>query len=209
MKKIGFIIVLLGAFFINACKVQNVKESLSTESKPEGFYSFKGAGHEPEWEISISDSDIVYSHINQPGKAVYKELKVTPIMDLIGMTYSASDANGNNIYVQVFKEDCRDIMEDKTWPARVELSVETGNIPTNRMETSLLGCGKFMDERLNGTWFLKSLNGKKIKVKDKMPQVIFNDKERSVSANMGCNGMGGSYELWNSTVYFNENYFSN
>ncbi len=210
MSKLGVVVTLLGALFMCGCKVQEVKGSSDTEPKIETFYNFKGVGNEPGWNILIGDSQIVFHHINQPKKVTFKKLRIVPVMDVAGVAYYAEDENGNKIHVQVFKEDCRDTMADKTWLARVEVRVETGATNSEREESSFSGCGNFMDDRLTGTWLLKSLKGKKIKVNkgdSKVPQVMFTNG-KDVGANMGCNGIGGAYELWNNTLYFGKDFMS-
>ena len=196
---------------MNGCKVQNVNDSTNKEPQKEAFYGFKGVGNQPGWSLLISDSNLVFKHTNQPTKVLYKKMRVIPIMDVAGIAYTAYNDQGNKIQVKIFKEKCEDAVAKKTWPARVEVSLETGKSAADKMETNLNGCGTFKDERLSGTWFLKSLNGNKIKSKEsdeKRPQVVFDDHLGSVSANMGCNGMGGSYDLWSNAIYFNKNFMS-
>jgi heat shock protein HslJ len=209
MKNLGIAVVLLSVFLLMGCKVQNVNDSNNNKPNPEAFHGFKGVGNNPGWSLLISDSNLVFKHTKQSQKQVYKKLRVIPIQDVAGIHYTAYNELGNKIQVKIFKEDCKDATAKKTWPARVEVTVETGKSAADKMETNLHGCGAFVDEGLVGTWMLKSLNGKKIKGKEtegKNPQVTF--KDGNIGANMGCNSMGGSFTLWNNAIYINKNFIS-
>jgi heat shock protein HslJ len=101
-------------------------------------------------------------------------------------------------------------MMEKVWPyrVRVELTVASG---AEMSENAIEGCGEFYeDERLDGTWFLVSFKGQELPTvkKDKSPIISFNTEKNLMNANMGCNGIGGAYELMENTMYFNSNFMS-
>ena len=204
-------VLVIGVFGFSCNKKANPNESVKTttsEVKHVSSYNLKfiGQGNEPAWKVVVTENEIVYTSLNLKGELVFKNVQINPIMDIAGVGYSGTDKTGNTITVQAIKKDCSDTMADKTWPFQVSVTMAVA-----QEENGLKGCGEYVaDERLAGIWYLKTLNGKKVKVKNenKKPQMELVLNSNKVSANMGCNGIGGGFSLMNNTLYFDENFMS-
>jgi heat shock protein HslJ len=147
--------------------------------------------------------------MNEEGHIFY-DVKRNQVMDVAGVGYSGSDNLGNSILVQVFYQKCKDTMSDEEKPFRVsvELNVADG---VDQGEQGLNGCGEYTeDKRLNGTWIVATFKGKEVVAVsgNKIPVVGFDTEKNSISANMGCNGMGGNYEIMDNKMFISPNFMS-
>jgi heat shock protein HslJ len=199
---IGLTAVIIG---LSSCK-----SSANLADGPKSSYdiSFNGQAHDPGWNVNIGPKSIVYtSMLNQEGYTFF-DIQRNPIFDLAGMAYSGSDSHGNKISVQVFKQDCKDVVMQKTWPFKVEVQLEVsdGQEPG---ENGLSGFGEYIeDKRLNGIWYVQTFNGKEITVfnSEKPPVLQFDTQKNTIAANLGCNAMIGSYELMENRIYFSDKF---
>tara|TARA_R110002050_G_scaffold109799_1_gene221403 strand:+ start:133497 stop:134282 length:786 start_codon:yes stop_codon:yes gene_type:complete len=168
--------------------------------------TFKAQGNEPGWKVITTPNRMVYSYNNGQDSVVYAQIQINNIMDVAGISYTGITEDGKRISLQVFKEKCSDTMADKQWDFRCKLSVFDGN-----EETKLTGCGEFLEDgRLEGNWGIKTYKGKPVAIKNKnrKPTMNFDTQRNAVGGNMGCNGVGGSYELMENKMYFSPNFMS-
>lgn len=200
-----FMVFLYGCKSSNSSANQIVGEK---ELSQKGSYhmTFIAQGNEPGWQAIITDEQVIYTSINIKGAIIYKNVQINPIMDVAGIRYSAVSENGDRITVQVFKEKCDDSMADKVWTYRTSVALNNG-----ANESGFTGCGEFIgDQRLNATWLIQSYKGNPVPVfnTNKKPVVTFNTQQNRVNGNMGCNGIGGGYELMENKIYFDSNFMS-
>ena len=204
------ITVILFTSLLISCsttKTKSVGESSSTEQTKVSDYElqFKASGNEPFWNVSVQGDEIVFSALGE-NDLVYSNVQMNRIMDVAGLSYTATDAGGNTIRVQIIKEKCMDTMADKESP--YEVSVQ---LMANNQALEFKGCGNYLaDIRLNQTWYLKELGGSNVKVFDakKPPMITFDTEKYGVNANMGCNGIGGGFEVMENAMYFSPNFMS-
>lgn len=210
MKSISILGLCMSLFLISCKSKSAATEGAEEKVKSSYNFEFSGQGNEPAWHVTITEDEIFYnSLVNQEGHR-FTNVQRNPIMDVAGMSYSGTDNLGNSIKVDVFYQKCRDTMEEKVWPFRVsvELNVTDGE---EAGENGIRGCGDYIeDRRLTGKWVLKTLKGKAITPLDKKgtPTVEFDTDKNTINSNMGCNGMGGSYEMMENTMYVSANFMS-
>lgn len=166
---------------------------------------FKGSGHDPKWTVSVGDSEIIYTNSDIPDTMHFSIIKTTHIMDIVGIGYLGKNSRGEQVTVQVLKEKCTTENEGETYPFSVDVSIAKFKNMGKR------GCGLFIeDERLKKEWFLESFKGQEIPDNEtgSRPIMKFDTKKHRLNANMGCNGIGGGYDLMENTIYFNAGFMS-
>lgn len=209
MKNIIFGILAI-TLVVASCKTKSEISEKKKSKKPLYEMTFEGQGNEPAWHVDITKDEIFYnSLVNQDGYR-FRNIERHEIMDVGGVSYSGSDSYGNSIRVQVTYQQCRDTMEDKIWPCRV--SVELNATDGEEMgENGIRGCGEFHeDKRMEGDWMVDTLNGSPVIAvnENKIPTVSFDIEKNRISANMGCNGIGGGYNLMEDKIYIDKNFMS-
>ena len=208
MKKtvLAFATIILAIFMVSCSATKsNTEKSKTISEAPNYILQFNGAGNEPFWNVTVLNDEIIFRSLGNDD-VHFSGVKMDRIMDVAGLAYSATNEKGNTIHVQIIKEKCSDTMADKEWPYQV-----TVHLTDAEQSKELIGCGEYIaDKRLDQTWYLKTLLGEKVYVinKDKPPLIKFDTEENGVSANMGCNGIGGGYELMENTIYFSEHFMS-
>ena len=166
---------------------------------------FEGSGHEPEWNVRVTEDKIVYTNINFPEPMVFSLERTTHIMDVSGIGYIGKNEKGEQVMVQVLQEKCEDTMADKQLPFSVDVSIASVSNLGQR------GCGEFIeDERLGKTWYLETFKGKTVSKVDSgsRPLMKFDRKKNRLNANMGCNGIGGGYEVMEDRIFFSKGFMS-
>lgn len=183
-------------------------EAITTTPTTKSSYAlnFNAIGNEPGWNVKVSESQITYRSMNMEDKLVFTDLKMDRIMDVAGLAYFGMNDKGQTIRIQILKEKCSDTMSDKDWPFSVLV-----NLVSDGKAEDMRGCGEYiLDPRLNEKWILKELGGSAVIAKnaEKKPMILFNTEKQIVQANMGCNGIGGAYELMENTIYFDDRFMS-
>lgn len=166
---------------------------------------FKGSGHEPDWNVKVTEDKVVYTNIKFPEEMVFNLTRTTHIMDVAGIGYIGKNEKGEQVTVQVLKEECVDTMADKQYPFSVDVSI------ANASNMGQRGCGEFVeDERLGKTWYVETINGRAIPEVESgsRPLMKFDTKKNRLNANMGCNGIGGTYELMENRISFSKGFLS-
>ena len=206
---LSIVLILLGLLLgCKSVKQSDSKTSVAVEEYKgiDGYIlNFRALGHEPEWNVKVTHDQIVYQNINLKDPIIFKNVKSNPIMDITGMGYHAVDSNGQTIRVQVIKDRCTDTMDDTINPFSVDVMITSGT------EQGLAGCGIYeLDERLGNTWYMLSFRGLPIEAVNagKRPIIAFDLDTKRVNANMGCNGIGGSYEVMENHIYFDSNFMA-
>ena len=192
-------------------KAQSSTDKESTEMKEPKVYKdgyeliFEGSGHGPDWNVKVTENQIVYTHSNFPEPMVFKLLRTTHIMDVAGIGYLGKNEKGEQVVVQVLKEECVDTIADKQFPFSVDVTIASVSNLGKR------GCGEFIeDERLGKTWYLDTFKGKAIPEVESgsRPLMKFDQKKNRLNANMGCNGIGGGYEVMEDRIFFSKGFMS-
>lgn len=214
MKKlaIGFASLLIIGMVASCANMKSSNESkteaITTVPNAKSGYelSFNAIGNEPSWNVKVSDNRVTYTSMNTEGELVFTEVRMDRIMDVAGLAYSGKNDKGETIRVQILKDKCSDTMSDKEWPFSVSV-----NIVTDGKVLDLKGCGEYiLDARLVDKWYLKELDEKEITAQnpDKKPMIQFDTQKDRVQANMGCNGIGGAFEVMENTIYFDDKFMS-
>lgn len=201
MRVVFFLLLFVGS--ISSCKQsQSVIENTSPQVAQDTslfHVRFTGAGMVEEWKVIISDTQIVYAHINGKEKLVLSDLKTTRLKDDKGIVYTGKSPQGAQITVNVKNGEC----EAASTPFGVQIELNNGG------EEALTGCGAYEeDPRLEGKWSIHKLHGKSISPinKDNAPFILFDTKTNALGVNVGCNSMGGQYVVQEHTLMFNSNF---
>lgn len=201
------VLACIGTLLFVQCNSSKKSKASDTEVKvyKDGYeLQFKGVGHEPEWNVMVTDSTIVYRNINLPEEMNFPNSNTYHIMDVAGLSYSGTNSKGERIHVQILKESCQDTMMDLESPFSVDVSLGDRNLGTR-------GCGEYLEDgRLNGKWFLETFRGKDIPESDPelRPAITFTSKTNQIGCYMGCNSMGGGYILMENRIMFNPGFVS-
>ena len=212
MNKLITIISAIALILVGySCQSKKAQSSTGTEVQEPKIYKdgfellFVGTGHGPEWNVRVTENQIEYTNANFPETMVFKLNKTTQIMDVPGVSYIGKNEKGEQVVVQVLKERCDDSMADIQSPFSVDVTV--ANIPN----LGLRGCGAFVeDERLSWKWYVETIKGKEIpkEAVATRPYLKFDVRKNHLNANMGCNGVGGGYELMADRISFNKAFMS-
>jgi heat shock protein HslJ len=161
--------------------------------------SFVAYGHEPEWNVKITDENIIYRNINFPDTMKFSHSKPQNMEDKVGLVYSGKNEKGETIRVEIVKEKCQDTMADKEFDCQVKVFFSSNQMIGEP------GCGEFVeDPRLQKKWILETMNGHPIaELKNgKIPYIQFDPKRNQMGADMGCNGISGGYTLLGNHIFF-------
>ncbi len=213
MKKgviIGVLMLGLGISCQNQKNVAQKEEINSSMAQVEEYHLlFNGTASDNSWSVQLTDSTITVFLENDQSELVFTNVKRNVIMDVAGMGYHATDTQGHQISLEVFKEDCMDVNDQKhTFKCDVSFTMKNHE---NESQITSSGCGDYLgDERLNKNWHVVKFKGEPVSVMNssKVPVVGFKTKKAEVNANMGCNGIGGRYSLMENSMFFSPNFMS-
>jgi heat shock protein HslJ len=145
---------------------------------------YRALGTEPFWSLIIDDREIAF--IPADGSQV-REAKPPVIVGVAGEIYQTPRINVNIVHAQ-----CSDGMSDRTFPDKVQVSVDGRQFN---------GCGgdPIAAAGLAGTdWRVASINARPTPATGQY-FMRFEPNER-VGARFGCNSIGGSYLQRGGTV---------
>jgi len=197
----GLQLVAIIIFFIScktnvpAPKVAETTEPTSAyqqqmENLERGIY-FRGNGHEPDWNLKISEKTVEFTSL----KSGYEALSgshVEPLraMDANVKMYRIKTVAGLMI-IQIMQQECTDTMTGgkSLYSVRIEIVKDNNSVFFN-------GCGNYItDSRLHDIWVLEKLNGVKVNTADftkKIPNLEINSSTNKFMGFAGCNSMSGS-----------------
>ena len=163
--------------------------------------SFVSYGHEPEWNVNITDKNIIYRNINFPDSMEFSHSNHQNLEDRVGVVYSGKNEKGETIRVEIVKEECLDTMADKEYDCQVRVFFSSNK------QIGEPGCGEFLeDQRLKKKWILETMNGKPVEElrNGKVPFIQFDTKKNQLGADMGCNGISVGYTLLENQIFFSQ-----
>lgn len=177
------------------------------EEKRKNGTDFIASGNEPFWNVEIDiDNKISFTSLTEVGSVSFSSPKFQPIMDIDGVSYSASDETGA-INVSIFRDSCVDDMSGLESPFNVTVDIHSKK---NNTSTSFSGCGRYLyDPKLNTSWKLRKLEGEEVvaeNFKGGVPTMTLDLDAGNISGNAGCNSYRGRIEPRGSKLKFSEDY---
>ncbi len=163
---------------------------------------FIARGNEPNWTLEIDlEKSINFAtmddiKLNNPAVAGIKAQDSD-------VTLYRSKSEKGELIITVIKDNCEDNMSGDKFPYKVR--VEAKGLDDANYKT-FEGCGMFLyDNRLYDIYVMEemtSINFKKEKLQNGMPQFEFNLTEMKFSGHAGCNTIGGSINVVGNKVTF-------
>ncbi|WKW46763.1 META domain-containing protein [Myroides sp. JBRI-B21084] len=202
MKKIHLILFLALTTCFLACKSKQTNTTISNMDFNEKTFQpyFKGGSNDSFWSIEFNDTFLVYKDLNGT-RDVYNITAVN----------MAQDANVKQISTEKGKQKIRITVQynkctNKTTSKINDYTLDAV-LTANNKEQNLNGCGDYViPVNLFGKWTLTMFKGNEIPVTKytKTPYIAFENEDKYVTGNTGCNG-------YNGPIYFDNNYirFSN
>ncbi|MDO6389153.1 copper resistance protein NlpE N-terminal domain-containing protein [Pontibacter sp. BT731] len=166
--------------------------------KYERGIDFAAIGNEPFWSLEIDlEKMIEFRLLDEEDGSVLTPIPVAEKPDLgEGTIYRVQTVTGN-LEIRLMKETCVNTMTGRELPYMVTVLKD---------DTVFQGCGMYLrDSRLNGTWNLVELQGKKINPKDfdqNQPAMVIDLTEGKVSGSAGCNRITGTLEPIGDRINF-------
>jgi heat shock protein HslJ/uncharacterized membrane protein len=165
---------------------------IDAETYSENTY-FKASGNDPFWSLEI-ENDSIKLKSSTTGTEIFKIASVNP---------SRAEDNDVKMYqinnkavemnIQITKGNCENSTTGVISPYYVTTVLKR---KTDSKPNVFSGCGKYiLDRRLNDTWVLEQLNGKKMSRSDfqnEMPRLEINTGKNHFTGYAGCNQISGS-----------------
>ena len=169
------------------------------ENKLREGVDFLVSGNEPFWSVEI-DFDGQVKFTNADGLSISTPAVQGPHHGDSTMHFQAETDSGS-LSVLVTSKPCTDGMSGRKFAYSAEVKVQPKGAG---QATSYSGCGRYLvEDRLNGTWKLQSINGQPIDTTGApkgAPMLDFNLVENRVSGHTGCNSISGSLEVGKDTL---------
>lgn len=202
MKKIHLILFLALTTCFLACKSKQPKANITNSAFNEKTFQpyFKGGSNDSFWSIEFNDAFIVYKDLNGT-------------LDVYNITAvnMAQDANVKQINGEKGKQKIKITVQYKKCTNKTTSKINDYTLDailtTNNKEQNLKGCGDYViPANLFGKWTLTMFKGTEIPANkyNKIPYIAFENEDKYITGNAGCNGFNGP-------IYFDNNYilFSN
>lgn len=164
------------------------------------FYAF---GNEPSWSLDIDFENNMHFKNSDGRDIITAAGKGEKAMDANVIRYASKNGTAF-LSIQIMQQGCTDPMSGEKFAYSV--SVETKN-NEEAVAQHFTGCGKYItNEKLNGTWTIKSIDGKPItnakQFMNGMPKLEINLDAKSYSGTSGCNSFSGKLVIEGTTIRF-------
>lgn len=180
----------------------SIYNSIQEELFAEGI-DFMARGNEPFWSLDIDfENSMKFTSLTEISELITPAVDGVKEADADVTRYRAVTESGELI-VTVIADSCIDNMSGERFPLTVKVDVKLDAYDEYR---EFKGCGRYLfDMRLNDSWVLIELNGKKIDSENSngnSPSLDIDGNMGKISGSGGCNRIMGSVNIIGEKIEF-------